>query len=78
MISHSGLTDLLLSLVALLVAFSILGERTISRSQGIPRSLSLGVDTGFLHHEQSLDVRPPLSRAKARHLVSLGPFGGML
>lgn len=49
-ISHSELTDLFLSLVALVIAFSILGARTIPDAR-IFLITAVGVGTGFLLHE---------------------------
>jgi Zn-dependent protease len=49
-ISSAELTDLLLSLVALVIAFSILGERRLPGAEAILIT-ALGVSTGFLLHE---------------------------
>lgn len=49
-ISSAELTDLLLSLAALVIAFSILGERRLPGAEAILIT-ALGVGTGFLLHE---------------------------
>lgn len=49
-ISHTELIDLFLSLVALVIAFSILGMRTLPEA-GVFLISALGVGTGFLLHE---------------------------
>jgi Zn-dependent protease len=49
-VSSAELTDLFLSLVALVIAFSILGERRLPGAEAILIT-ALGVGTGFLLHE---------------------------
>jgi Zn-dependent protease len=49
-ISSAELTDLFLSLAALVIAFSILGERRLPGAEAILIT-TLGVSTGFLLHE---------------------------